>query len=48
MAKQPKLPKASLEKQLESRHPDFHLQRLGRGGGGVGRVKAQPALRSLY
>lgn len=47
MAKQPKLPKASLEKQLESRHPDFHLQRLGRGAG-VGRVKAQPALRSLY
>lgn len=32
MAKQLKLPKASLEKQLESRHPDFHLQRLGVGG----------------
>lgn len=45
MAKQLKLPKASLEKQLESRHPDFHLQRLGGGGG---RVKAKPALRSLY
>lgn len=33
MAKQLKRHKAFLEKQLESRHPGFHLQQLGVGWG---------------